>query len=137
LCGEASRQGAWIVAQTAGDAEQLAAELRRLARWPCVALVVLEAGAKLPEAARRTPSNLLLARHFGPGVAVESAEWADAVVCEDSDLARLAERSDGISLPVIARQVGRWHDDLAAARRACDELQRSLAGRGEFVGYLV
>lgn len=137
LCAEASRLGAWLLARIDGDAVQLAAELRRLARWPCVAMIVVEAGAELPEAAVRRARNVLLAQHFGPGAAVAPAAWAEAVVCEDSDPAVFASRSSGASLPVIAQQAGRWHDDLSAARRACDELQRALAGHGDFAGYLV
>jgi hypothetical protein len=137
LCDDASRQGVWIAARIAGSSPRSAAEFRRLARWPCVAMVILEVGAALPETALRGPRNVLLAQRFGPGAAIAPAEWADVIVCEDPDPARLAERSAGVALPIIAQQAGRWHDDLSAARRACDELQRSLAGRGEFAGYLV
>lgn len=137
LCAEASRLGAWLLARIDGDAVHLAAELHRLARWPCVAMIVVESGAELPEAAVRRARNVLLAQHFGPGAAISPAAWAEAIVCEDADPARLAERSAGATLPVVAQQAGRWHDDLSAARRACDELQRALAGHGDFAGYLV
>lgn len=137
LCAEASRLGAWLLARIDGDAIHLAAELHRLARWPCIAMIVIEAGAELPEAAVRRPRNVLLAQHFGAGVAIAPTVWTDVIVCEDSDPAQLAERSAGATLPIIAQQTGRWHDDLSAARRACDDLQRALAGHGEFAGYLV
>ena len=137
LCAEASRLGAWLLARIDGDAIHLATELRRLAHWPCVSTVVIKAGADLPEAVVRRPRNVLLTQHFGPGAAIAPAAWAEAIVCEDSDPARLAERSAGATLPVVAQQPGRWHDDLSAARRACDEFQRLLAGRGDFAGYLV
>jgi glycosyl hydrolase family 2 len=136
LCEEASRQGVWLAARIADSSPRSAAEFRRLARWPCVAMVILEAGAELPETALRGPRNVLLAQRFGPGAAIAPVEWADAIVCEDSTPARLAERSAGVAKPVIAQHRGRKHDDLPAARRACDELQRALAGRGEFTGYI-
>jgi hypothetical protein len=137
LCAKASRLGAWLLARIDGDAIHLAAELHRLARWPCVAMILLEAGAELPEAVVRRPRNVLLAQHFGPGVAVSPAAWAEAIVCEAADPSLIASRSAGASLPIIAQQAGQWHDDLSAARRACDDLQRALAGHGEFAGYLV
>ena len=137
LCAEASRLGVWLLARIDGDAIYHAAELHRLARWPCVAMIVIEAGAELPEAIVRRPRNILLAQHFGPGAAISPAAWAEAIVCEDADPAQLAQRSAGATLPIIAQQAGRWHDDLSAARRACDDLQRALAGQGDFAGYLV
>lgn len=136
LCAEASRLGVWLLARAGGDTDRLAAELHRLAPWPCVAMVVVEADAELPEAVARGARNVLLAQHFGPGAAIAPAAWAETIVCEDSDPALIASRSAGATLPVVAQQAGRWHDDLAAARRACDELQRALAGQGEFAGYL-
>jgi hypothetical protein len=137
LCDEASRLGIWLLARVEGQCAHLPAELRRLARWPCIAAIVLGTDVRLPDGGVRSPRSILLGQRLGPGAAIAPTVWADMIVCEDSDPDQIAGRAAGAALPVIARQVGRWHDDLAAARRACDELQRSLAGRGEFVGYLV
>jgi len=137
LCDDASRQGAWLLARVEGQSADLPAELRRLARWPCVAAIVLDTDLMLPDSAVRSPRNVLLAQRRGPGAVFAPTIWADVIACEASDPEQIAGRSAGVPLPIIAQCRGRWHDDLAAARRACDELQRALAGRGEFAGYLV
>jgi hypothetical protein len=137
LCDEASRLGAWLLARVQGDSASSTPELRRLSRWPCIAAIVLDTDVQLPDSAVRNARNILLAQRRGPGLAIAPTVWTDVIVCEDSDPAQLAQRSAGASLPIIAQEAGQWHDDVSAARRACDELQRALAGHGEFAGYLV
>lgn len=136
LCREASRLGVWLAAWISPRADRVEAELRRLSRWPCVALAVLDSEAELSAAARTAARNLLLAQHVGPGARLAPADWADAAICEDDDVERLAARAAPCIKPVLALRRGSWHDDLAAARRACDQLQRDLAGRGDFAGYV-
>lgn len=136
LCREASRLGVWLAAWISCCGERTEAELARLSRWPCIALAVLDSQAAISTAARRSARNLLLAQHFEPSAAVSPAEWADAAVCEDDDAERLAVRAAPCAKPVVALRRGGRFDHLAAARRACDELQRALAGRGNFAGYM-
>ena len=136
LCGEASRLGVWLAAWLSAPAERIEAELARLSRWPCLALAVLDSKVELSAPARSAARNLPLAQRFGPGEPVAPAEWADAAICEDDDSDRLATRAVSCEKPVLALRRGGRFDDLAAARRACDELQRTLAGRGEFAGYI-
>lgn len=136
LCREASRRGVWLTAWLSGPAERIEAELPRLSRWPCLALAVLDSKVELSASARAAAMNLPLAQRFGAGEPVAPAEWAAAAICEDDDSSRLAARAASCEKPVLAlRRAGRF-DDLTAARRICDELQRDLAGRGEFAGYM-
>ncbi len=136
LCSEASRLGIVLAARLCGAAEPAEAAVRRLARWPCVALAMADAGNQMSKPARAFARNLLLAQQFGGDVKAVPAEWADVVVCMHKEPQSLAQCAAGSSLPVVAWRPGR-HDNLALARRACDQLQRELARCGDFAGYLV
>jgi hypothetical protein len=136
LCREASRLGVWLAAWLSAPAERIEAELTRLSRWPCLALAVLDSNVELSAPIRTAARNLLLAQRYGPGDPVAPADWADAAICEDDAADRLAARAATCGKPVLALRRGGRFDDLAGARRTCDELQRALAGRGEFAGYI-
>jgi hypothetical protein len=137
LCAEASRLGVTLLAEIAGNRESLASELKRLSRWPAVAMTVLRVEGPLDKSIRQVARNMLLGEHFGPGDDRAPSDWAEVVVCEDPSVDRLATRAAAFSLPVLARRCTGRHDDLSGARRECDCLQRDLAGGGAFAGYLV
>ncbi|HUY36330.1 MAG TPA: hypothetical protein VMV69_26565 [Pirellulales bacterium] len=137
LCGDASRLGVLLVAEVAGNPADLAAETRRLSRWPAVIIAMLSSNTPLAASIRASAGNLLLGQSFGAGTAIEPAAWADVVICESSDAADLSRRAATCNLPLIARRPAAWRDDLVQARFECDRLQRDLAGRGEFAGYFV
>ncbi|HJT35392.1 MAG TPA: hypothetical protein VJ783_25425 [Pirellulales bacterium] len=137
LCAEASRLGVLLIAELAGEGESLAAELRRLARWPAVAMVVLPAGAGFDWASPRAARNLLVGQRVqGSGFRVQDFK-TDVLVCEGETAERIAAMASDASVPVIAWRRAGWHDELADARRECDLLQRDLAELGEFAGFLV
>jgi hypothetical protein len=119
-----------------GAAEPAEAAVRRLARWPCVALAIANAGNQISKAAQAFARNLLLAQEFSGDIEAAPAEWADVLVCNQSEPQSLAQCAARSQLPVVAWRPG-WHDNPDLARRACDQLQRELAGRGDFAGYLV
>ena len=82
--------------------------LRRLGRWPAVAVAIVRSQAPLPLAMRDAAPNLVLAEIFGPGEVPRPAPWAHALVCEDTDAGELATRAAASPLPVIAmRRCGR------------------------------
>ena len=137
LCAEASRYGVVLIAETWGDAASLAEQVRRLARWPAVCIAVLRTEETLARSIRRRAPNLLLAAYFGVGSIVSVPAWADVVVCEDPSADEIGVRTRGITPPVLALRPVGWRDQLSDARRECDRLQRDLAGRGDFAGYLV
>lgn len=140
LCAEASRLGAIVVAELSGSPAEVIGEARRLARWPAVAMLLLDAGTPIEAALRQAARNLPLGWLQSP--ANEGADHGDFVVCEGRSpetIAACAQRiADSLSRPaVLARLDSGWHDSLSDARRACDALQAELAGQGKFAGYLV
>ena len=136
LCSEASRLGIILAARLSDAAEPAEDAVRRLARWPCVALAIANAGNQISKAAQAFARNLLLAQEFSGDVGAAPAEWADVLVCKQSEPQSLSRCAAGSQLPVVAWRPG-CHDSPGLARRACDQLQRELAGQGDFAGYLV
>lgn len=137
LCAEASRLGVLLIAELAGEDESLAADLRRLARWPAVAMAMLPAGVPFEPSLRKVARNLLVAERVqGSGFRVQDFK-ADVWVCEDETAERIAATAQETLLPVLAWRRAGWRDELADARRECDLLQRDLANTGEFAGFLV
>jgi hypothetical protein len=137
LCGEASRLGVVLIVELDGDAASLGDQLRRLAKWPAVAVAVLPTGQRIERSLCRFAPNLLLAGYSSVGEPALVPDWADLIVCEDVSAEELAQRTRALGQPVLALRSAGWRDDLAGARRECDLLQRDLAGRGEFAGYVV
>ncbi|HEV3345261.1 MAG TPA: hypothetical protein VG125_33090 [Pirellulales bacterium] len=143
FCSEASRLGVVLIVELEADGEapalslSLANKLRRLAKWPAVGIVVLTEEPQLDRSIRRFAPNLLLASCARQGEPALVPDWADLIVCDDTSAAQLAARTQALTRPVLALRSAGWRDDLADARRECDRLQRDLAGRGEFAGYVV
>ena len=137
LCSDASRLGVVLVVELQGDAASLADKLRWLAKWPAAAIAVLPTGQRLDRSIRRFAPNLLLAACTPKGEPALVPNWAHLIVCEDTSAEELAARTQSLSQPVLAMRSAGWCDNLADARRACDRLQRDLAGRGGFAGYVV
>ncbi|MEX2560808.1 MAG: hypothetical protein WD403_12880, partial [Pirellulales bacterium] len=137
LCDEASRVGVALLAHLEVPAEWLPGQVRALARWPAVALAVLETDADLHPSIRMEARNLLLGWPGPPATAAEPPSWADVAVCRGSDGVELARRARDCRLPVIAHRPAGWRDDLVEARRQCDQLERELAEPGDFAGYVV
>ncbi len=137
FCVEASRLGVVLIVELEGDAASLPNELQRLAKWPAVAIAVLTGDGHLDRSIRRFAPNLLLAAcaHLGEPALVP--DWADLIVCDDTSAEQLATRTQSLTRPVLALRSAGWRDGLPDARRECDRLQRDLAGRGEFAGYVV
>lgn len=137
LCEDATRLGVVLFADLTADGRDLSDVLRQLARWPAVAVVLLNAGAQLQSNIRSTARNLLLAERRDDTSLGPPRAWADIVVCEVATAAELVRLAAGLTVPVIARRPAGWCDDLTHARRACDSLQRDLAGLADIAGYVV
>jgi hypothetical protein len=141
LCSEASRLGCVLAAELSGSDVEIIAEARRLARWPAVAMLLLDSGAPLDASVRQAARNLPLGRLQSVQGGAD-ADGADFIVCESPSAGDILACAAGLSSldrprPIVARRNAIWRDSLADARRACDALQRELAGRGDFAGYLV
>lgn len=137
LCDQASRVGVALLAHLEGPADWLPEQVGKLARWPAVALAVLETDGDLHPSIRMEARNLLLGWPGPPAAAVEPPGWADVVVCRGSDAVALARRARDCRLPVIAHRPAGWRDDLVEARRQCGQLEGELAELGDFAGYVV
>jgi hypothetical protein len=140
LCRQASHRGVLLIARIAGSQDDVALQLRRLARWPAVAVAVVASNIPATANLRNAAPNIELAQPFSCGAKVELAPWASLAVCEVDDIDQFAYQTGHASLgsfPIMAvRRLAGVHP-LAAARAACDRLQRDLARIGDFAGYVV
>jgi hypothetical protein len=136
ICRDASRLGVVLIADLTAARDDLMGALRRFACWPAVAVAMLDSLQSLPANARDAAKNLLLAENHGPGVDQIVSPWVDLVFCEGK-VDHIVSRTAGLSMPVVIQRPAGWCDALAGARRHCDRLQRDLAGRGDFAGYIV
>jgi hypothetical protein len=135
VCREATLLGVMLVAELPNDAF-LPDELARLARWPAVAIALVPPGTDLSKAVRTNARNLLLAASVGPGEALKVPEGAHLLLVDwdgrDETLANLPTMRPTLVARTAARAAS-----PAAARAACDQLQRDLAGRAEAAGFCV
>jgi len=139
LCAAASHAGVVLLARLDTHGELWRDELRRLAHWAAVGLVVLEGpGAEPDVRVRSLAPNVCLVQSFRAGEPIVPAPWAHAVkVAVDTNLADFARRVSTCELPVIASRPLTTSCDLPTARAAVDALQRDLADIGDFAGYTV
>lgn len=130
-----ARDGVLVVADVR-HANNAVEQLRDLAHWPSVAVVVLDrnvAGAGLQQVA----PNVILAQAFEVGERIELASWAQLAVCFVGDIAEFARRIQGLALPLIACRPLPEPVGVVDARAACDRLQRDLARHCDLAGYIV
>jgi hypothetical protein len=141
LCQFASSQGMLLVADllTAGirQGKALVAELRRLARWSAVGIVVLPIDADLPSNVRTSVPNLLLAQWISADMPFNLAPWAQLVFAEVGNLREFANKVSTCVVPVAAVCRPSQSTTGEQVRAACDNLQSQLAPYGDFAGYVV
>lgn len=137
----ATRQGVLLIADLTAEqtdtSRDMASLLRRLARWPSVALAVLKPGVTLPAELGSELRNLLLAQHVADGEPLHPAPWAQLLIVEALESRSLADKLAGCNLPIVAYRRQSEEPDVESARAACDGLQRDLSSLGDFAGYLV
>src|SRR5262245_53308850 len=132
---EASQFGALAVADVRGSADEMLAGLRRLTQFPASAIAIVR--GELPADFQRASAapNLLLAQPLGREGPQALPPWVQLLWADDPLV--LAQRPANHELPIIACRKLAEPVPLAAARAACDALQRDLAPRGQFAGYVV
>jgi hypothetical protein len=137
VCDFASRRGILLVAdQTHVALSVLVSELRRLARWPAVAIAVAASDADLPVETHDIAPNLLLAQQIDAGEPMNLKPWARLAFAELGDPAEFARKTADCRLPIVAlRRI--TPDYIERSRASCDALQRDLAPYGDFAGYVV
>lgn len=137
LLVEASRRGAYLIANLSADRGDLEATLRSLARWPAVMLAIIHGGEKLERGLQQVAPNLVLAQAV-PAAAVNNlqpAPWAASLVCETTAAEPFITAAN---LPILAaRTTSESLESTAQGRAACDRLQRDLSAARQFAGYLI
>jgi hypothetical protein len=135
ICAEASRTGVLIVARL-DSTETLVGELRRLASWPAVGMVVLKGDYPLASDLKKVAPNLLLIhlqQNAGESLPAPSAD-AVLVPAERLDLVKIAK---SFERPILVQRSVGLQTSVAAARALCDGLQRDSATLGDFAGYVI
>lgn len=136
LCEEASRVGVLLVATVTAANRSLPDELRRLSRWPAVAVIALEQPpSDLP--LRSLAPNVLLGQWFSAGEQVLPAPWANIALCRFESVAAFGRDSRDCRLPLIAVRSLPDIPSVGIAREHCDLLQADLAAVGDYAGYAI
>ena len=136
---EASEEGVFLAVHFGKKTSQdkLIAELARIAKWPAMAIAVLNhdvlAGKELRLAAR---TMLLAQRITGADASATSlSSWAHLLWCV-AGREEAAIISPPRILPVIVCRPAAEAATIAERRRNCDHLQADLVPLGDFAGYL-
>jgi len=135
LCRQASQLGVLLIAVVNAMPVDVAALLHRLSQWAAVAIAVLPTSFVDPIIDR--PRNLLLAQHLTEDDATDTADWADVALVDSANVETLARYALETTVPILAYRPLAAAMSVAAARSACDHLQRDLAEQGDFAGYFV
>lgn len=136
---QAAEQGVPLLpwAPREASATELTTTLRRWADCPAIWSVLLpstaveRAGAELAAAS----GNLVLICELS--ASAELPPWADAAVIQVESPEQAAADARALECPVIMHAPSSAANDFQEARRRCEQLQRLLAPRGHFAGYLV
>ncbi len=131
---EASQAGVWVIARIQRLDDGLSTAVRRLARWPAVAVIALGSAAGM-RLSHPTGNCILAQITQATGPSLPEA-WCQAVIAKHSQAGEFAAATGSDSRPVLIERDAQF-DNLADARRACDLLQADFAARGQFAGYIV
>jgi hypothetical protein len=134
---DAAQWGSLTVVELTADAGSLVSRLRGLARFPGVAVAVVRGAPPAAVQPADIGPNLILAQFLGPGDPPVRASWAQVVLAAAADPRRVAEVAGALDVPLVAVRPLDEPLPIAAARAACDALQRDLAPYGQFAGYIV
>ena len=138
VCGSASQHGVLLVADGTSlqDAQQVRREVARLARWPSVAIIILDDQIAIGSDLRRLARNTLFAQRCRGTESFIECPWAHVVWWEidtiDSNL-----QPPTANLTIIVYHRGEAHATIQDGRAACDRLQAQVADLGDFAGYFV
>jgi hypothetical protein len=138
MCGQATQIGVLLVAKITTDAGDVTAEVQRLARFGAVGFVIVENPPPATDEMSNVARNVVLCHLVCDDRSGDTLpSWAETIVYEVEDLQRAAQFAAECALPVIAWRRSAETNHPAAARVACDALQRDLAPHGDFAGYFV
>lgn len=122
------------------ETKQLLERLERLAAWPAVGMVVIDASVDETLITEHRPRNLLLGQRLQVNETnpeFQPAAWANFVVGDVDDPTLFASFTEHLELPVVAYREASPDLSPAEVRTACEQLQKELSRHGDFAGYLV
>ncbi len=131
FCEFSSREGVWMVAELPVT-EMTSASLWQIARWPSVAAILVGNSARLSRDHVESAVTTLLVQSLAAGN--KRAPWAAAGLW---DVTTQDDLPAGAKTALFAQRAAGGNQNVFESRRLCDDLQRDLAGRGEFCGYFV
>jgi hypothetical protein len=134
---EAAQWGALAIVEIGEPGDSAIQRLHELARCPAVAIAVLRGELPADFVKSQFAPNLLLAQPIGPGDTRAIQPWAELAVVSADEPNSFSSISSRLTVPVLAQRRLRSPLPIAAARAACDTLQRELAPIGQFAGYIV
>jgi hypothetical protein len=129
---DASRRGLAVVMDLSHVSDFSFELLLRIARFPCVLMVVVARDTQLPATWRSRVPNLLFAQACTGED--ELQPWADVAWVDVAT--HIPSHLNSCTSPVVAVRQQR-HPSFSSARAACDQLQADLAPLGQFAGYVV
>ncbi len=136
LLAEASAQGVLLVIEL--DGSDVIHQVRRLSRWPAVAIVSLPIEWTAAEDLSAVAPNLLFAARMPADQPLLTVPpWAKLIVCDADQRESLARFVAAGPLPIVAVRRLNGTQSLPEARGACDRLQSDLVDIGDFAGYVV
>jgi len=137
VLAEASQWGAICAAEVRGTPEQTSDRLRQLSQYPGVAIALVRGNLVADFQRPQFAPNLLLAQVISRGDELVARPWANLLWAQTDDPLLVGRITTLAELPVVACRKLPDPQPLAAARAACDVLQRDLASIGQFAGYIV
>jgi len=132
---ETSEWGALAAVEVSGGPAEIMERLREISKFPGAGMAIVRGELPFDFKRSQVAPNLLLAQ----AVRVEEMvlpPWAQFLWAEFDDEAVLS-RLLSANAPVVAVRYLTGPRPLDQARAACDQLQRDLAGIGQFAGYVV
>jgi hypothetical protein len=139
-CGSASQHGVLLIADgtnwSPGDTEQIRRQVATIARWPAVAIIILDDHIEFGNELRRLARNTLFAQSCTDAKSFVRCPWAQ-VVCWQIGLDDNNLEPPATDLPIIVCYRGQTHATILDGRASCDRIQAQLADVGDFAGYFV
>ncbi|MGD9637133.1 MAG: hypothetical protein AB7U97_27875 [Pirellulales bacterium] len=136
-CAEASNIGVLLIAEIEPRTSSLESELDRLTAHPSVGLIILPFDASITQPAAAIARGAILVQRIAE-LSAAISPWAQAILCSATDPSALASFAAQSPLPVLVeRRLQQPASGPHDARKDCDHLQRDLAGRSHFAGYIV
>jgi glycosyl hydrolase family 2 len=133
---EASELGVPAIANL-NPQQDIPLQLRQLALHPAAIMAVVRVPPGTNLKLTGIAPNILLTQAVLPRVPFTPQAWAHSIWVENTEPPVLTDLRSNSKLPIIAVRKLAQPLPIAAARAACDDLQRDLASMGQFAGYVV